>query len=127
MKLDAPMMERLIAAVALAGLLALIGVLLHQAVSDPEDPLPRITLEVERVVEDGDGWLTIVRAHNAGSAGAVDLVVEGDLEGEGSSREIRQATLAELPPRSQRRAALRWTGDPRSGRLALRVVGFALP
>lgn len=122
-----PPIERVLAGIGLVLLLAVVVVLLHEALTQPPDPLPRIRLALDRVAASGDGWLAVVRVHNDGEAAAVDITLSAALDRPEGSAEALETDLAELPPHAERRVAFHFESEPTAAGLRLRVVGFTLP
>ena len=114
-----PTPEWVVAAFGLLLTLALLGFLLRSALDGPHRP-PDISVVVDSVVHQGEGWLAFVTAANAGDATAADVTLEGAIDG-GSQRS--SVMLDYLPPHSSRSAVLLFSSDP-TGRLAVRATGF---
>jgi uncharacterized protein (TIGR02588 family) len=119
----APLAERLLAGLGAVVLLAVLGALLREAWVQPEDPLPRITLSIDRTEQEPGGWLVVVDVVNEGALAALDVTLEASL----AEGEWHRIQLAELPPRGEERVAFRFDREPVAGQVSLRVGGFTLP
>ena len=118
----APLAERL-----LAGLGALVSDrdrgTAAQGLVQPEDPLPRITLAIDRTEREPGGWLVVVDVVDHGALAALDVSLEASL----AQGEWQRSQLAELPPRGEERVVFRFDREPVAGQVSLRVGGFTLP
>lgn len=101
--------------------------LLHQAVTQPQNPLPSIALEVDTVVSQAGGHLVTVIARNDGDATAARLVIEGALRSDSGVVERREVTIDFVPAGSRRAAGLFFANDPAGHQLRLRPVGYDTP
>lgn len=116
----------LFAGVSAALVLGTVAFLVYQAVGGPNTP-PEVTLRVDSVVAQRSGYLVAISAHNAGSATAKGLLVEGELRDESGSVETSQTTLDYVPSDATREAGLFFSRDPRRYRLRLRPQGYDRP
>ncbi len=110
-------------AISLVLIAVCVGVLGYEQLTRTDGP-PRITVAVERVVAQPDGFGLEVVVQNSGDRTAENVRFEIVLEG---ASERAEALVAYVPYRSQRRAWLVLQSDPRSRRFVIRVLGFEEP
>jgi uncharacterized protein (TIGR02588 family) len=91
------------------------------------DTHPDIRVEVERVIEQRNGWLVLVRAFNEGGSAAAEVTVGGQLAAPDGTVETAELRLDYLPSRSDRQGGLFFTRDPRGHDLKVRALGYAEP
>jgi uncharacterized protein (TIGR02588 family) len=121
-----PVTEWVVAAIGAVLVAATIGYLVWLALSRDEAP-PDVRVAEAGVVALQDGWLVKFRATNAGATAAAELLIEGELVGEGGPVETSEATIDYLPPRSEREGGLFFRRDPRRHELHLRAKGYVDP
>jgi uncharacterized protein (TIGR02588 family) len=126
MRRPIPVTEWVVAAIGAVLVAATIGYLVWLALSRDEAP-PDVRVAATGVVALQDGWLVKFRATNAGAAAAAELLIEGELVGEGGPVETSEATIDYLPPRSEREGGLFFSRDPRRHELHLRAKGYVDP
>jgi uncharacterized protein (TIGR02588 family) len=114
---------------ALGGLLTLgtVGFLGWEAVAQPGDALPALSVEVDSIAPQGERWVVQVRARNGGHATAASVRIVGELVSDTGVVETSDVVLDYVPERSERRGALIFTRDPARYRLELRPAGYARP
>jgi uncharacterized protein (TIGR02588 family) len=117
--------EYVFGAVGLLLVLALLAFLGYQALGARQGG-PELTATVTGVDPVAGGWEVRIVVENTGGAAVGQVEVTGTLESGGTTEEAT-ATLDYVPARSNRAGALLFTADPRSGRLEVRPVGYALP
>ncbi|MFC3126494.1 hypothetical protein ACFOD4_15630 [Pseudoroseomonas globiformis] len=124
----APWPERLAGLLGLIMLVAVLGILLHQALLRPDTP-PGIRLEAgtAEALGPGLGYHLPVTAQNLGNQTAASLRVQGEIRREGQVVETSLLEFDYVPDRSQRRGGLFFREDPRQGELVLRPLGYADP
>ncbi|MGY1652771.1 hypothetical protein [Geodermatophilus sp. SYSU D01119] len=105
--------------------LALLAFLGYQALAVRQTG-PQLTATVTGIEQVEGGWQARFTVRNTGGAAVAQVEVTGTLESGGTSEEAT-ATLDHVPAQSSRGGALLFTTDPRSGRLEVRPVGYALP
>jgi uncharacterized protein (TIGR02588 family) len=91
------------------------------------DTHPDIRVEVERVLEQRNGWLVLVRAFNEGGSAAAEVTVAGASTAPDGTVESAELRLDYLPSRSDRQGGLFFTRDPRGQDLRVRALGYAEP
>jgi uncharacterized protein (TIGR02588 family) len=91
------------------------------------DTPPDIRVEVERVLEQRNGWLVLVRAFNEGGSAAAEVTVGGEFAAPDGKMEAAELRLDYLPSRSDRRGGLFFIRDPRGYDLKVRALGYAEP
>ena len=91
------------------------------------DTPPDIRVEVERVLEQRNGWLVLVRAFNEGGSAAAEVTVGGEFAAPDGTVEAAELRLDFLPSRSDRQGGLFFTLDPRAQGLRVRALGYAEP
>jgi uncharacterized protein (TIGR02588 family) len=121
-----PVTEWVVAAIGAVLVAATIGYLVWLALSRDEAP-PDVRVAAAGVVALQNGWLVKFRATNAGATAAAELLIEGELVGEGGPVETSEATIDYLPPRSEREGGLFFRRDPRRHELHLRAKGYVDP
>jgi uncharacterized protein (TIGR02588 family) len=118
--------EWIVASVSAILVAGVVGFLIYDGTRSPKIP-PEITVEVDSIQAAGPGYLVLFRAINAGSATAAEVVVEGELEGDGRRVEASETTLDYVPPNALVRGGLYFAHDPRRSRLKLRAHGYRDP
>ncbi|HEU5050698.1 MAG TPA: hypothetical protein VFU00_10265 [Gemmatimonadales bacterium] len=120
-----PLPERILGAASGVVILALIVYLAIRALANDGMP-PDIHVRMTGVTQVPSGWLVEIEATNRGSAAAVELEIEAELEGPAGT-ERRSIMFDYVPPRASRRGGLFFTGDPRARPVVLRAAGFRTP
>jgi uncharacterized protein (TIGR02588 family) len=120
-----PLLEWISAAIGLAITLGILGYLGSQLRSQRE-PIPALSVAVERIVNGPDGYTAEIMIRNASPATAAHVHVEGTLQ---TGNEVRRsfALLDYVPGHSTRRAGLAFDEDPSGGNLDVRVIGYTEP
>ena len=121
-----PALEWAAAAVGLLVALLLLGIVAREAFATRDDSVPVLTAKVERVAATAAGHVVEVRVGNASSQAAASVQIEGTL-GEGAGEETSSATIDYVPGRSEAKAGLIFSRDPRQGAFELRVTGYEIP
>jgi uncharacterized protein (TIGR02588 family) len=121
-----PVTEWVVAAIGAALVAATIFYLVWLALSRDETP-PDVRVVAGGVLALENGWLVQFRAVNAGGTAAAEVLVEGELRGQGGAIETAEATVDYLPPRSEREGGLIFSRDPRDHELRLRAKGYVDP
>lgn len=106
--------------------LVAVGYLFYRALTGPSLP-PLVTVEAERILPAGRGYLVELRIVNEGTGTAANLTVEGALMQDTVAVEKSTATIAFVPAETERRGGLFFTKDPRRYRLDLRPTGYDRP
>ena len=118
-------LEWIVAAVGLLGVLGAVGFMVFQALITQDRP-PNIELRVVSVQDVQGGYLALIEARNRGDEAAAELGVEGAIEQNGREVETSETTFDFVPSGSVREGGLFFTEDPR-GALTLRSVGYREP
>ncbi|MHB1225637.1 MAG: hypothetical protein ACYC2G_16540 [Gemmatimonadaceae bacterium] len=115
-------------AAALGGLIVLSVVvfLLWHGMAGVDGP-PDVTVSVDRVTAQSDGFHVGFEARNDGAAPAMALTVEAVLTMPGGEVERLETVLDYLPAQSSRGGGFVFADDPRLGRLELRAVSYQEP
>jgi uncharacterized protein (TIGR02588 family) len=121
-----PATEWVVAALGALLVAGTIGYLAWLTISRDETP-PDVQVVAGRVHALQNGWLVEFRAVNTGATAAAQLLVEGELAGEGGVVETAEATIDYLPPRSEREGGLLFSHDPRRHELRLGAKGYVDP
>lgn len=121
-----PIWEWIVAGVGLVLVASVIGFLIYEAFTGNRLP-PDIKLSVDSVVQTGNGYLVKVTAVNEGGQTAEGVNIEGELRTGTESLERSRTTIDYLPPRSEKRAGLFFTRDPRKFELHVRPLGYEEP
>jgi uncharacterized protein (TIGR02588 family) len=102
------------------------GFLLFEALSGNRLP-PDVKLSVASVVEIRNGFLVRITAVNEGGMTAEGVIVEAELRSGTEPVERSRTTIDYLPPRSEKKAGLFFTRDPRQLDLQVRSLGYEEP
>jgi uncharacterized protein (TIGR02588 family) len=121
-----PIWEWIVAGVGLVLVAGVIGFLIYEAFSGNRLP-PDIKLSVDSVVQTRNGFLVTVTAVNQGAITAEGVDIEGELTTGTDSVERSRTTIDYLPPRSEKKAGLFFTRDPRQLDLQVRSLGYEEP
>ncbi|HEX6175878.1 MAG TPA: TIGR02588 family protein [Candidatus Binatia bacterium] len=121
-----PIWEWIVAGVGLVLVAGVIGFLIYEAFSGNRLP-PDIKLSVGSVVQTRNGFLVTVTAINQGGITAEGVDIEGELKRGTETIERSQTTIDYLPPRSNKKAGLFFTRDPRQFELQVRPLGYEEP
>ena len=121
-----PPLEWAAAAVGLLVALALLAIVVREALVAREDPVPVLTAEVERVVATPAGYVVAVRVRNASSQAVAAVQVDGEIGADGSE-EMSSATIDYVPGWSQAEGGLIFSRDPGQDGLELRITGYEIP
>lgn len=116
-----PALEWITAALGLIVFLALVAVLVREAMTSGSDDVPRLSARVEAVTPVADHYVAQVIVANASGQTAAAVQVEGKL-----GDETAHATLDYVPGNSEAKGGLLMKSDPRAG-LEVSVVGYELP
>lgn len=126
-KSTTPVLEWAAAAIGLVLTVALLIVLVREALAGERDGLPAVAVTVERVVERDGLFVVEVRAINNSGATASDVEIEASLTSPGAAPVVSSATIDYVPGHSHRRAGLFFHADPRAGQLEVRALGYEEP
>ena len=102
------------------------GFMMYEGFTAPESP-PRITLQVDTVIEAEHGYVVEFRASNEGYSTAAGLLVQGELKSDTGTVETSEATIDYVPSQSHRSGGLFFSEDPRRYTLELRPKGYDRP
>jgi uncharacterized protein (TIGR02588 family) len=121
-----PIWEWIAAAIGFILVAGVIGFLLYEALGGNRMP-PDVKLSVDSVVQTRNGYLVKIIAVNQGGITAEGVDIEGELRSGTEPVERSQTTIDYLPPRSEKRAGLFFTRDPRQFDLQVRPFGYEEP
>ena len=121
-----PIWEWIVAGVGLVLVAGVIGFLIYEAFSGNRLP-PDVKLSVNSVAQTRNGFLVTITAVNQGSITAEGVIIEGELRDLAERAEQSRTTIDYLPPRSEKRAGLFFTRDPRQFELHVRALGYEEP
>lgn len=121
-----PIWEWIVAGVGLVLVAGVIGFLIYEAFTGKRLP-PDVKLSVDSVVEIRSGFLVRITAVNEGGMTAEGVIVEAELRSGTEPVERSRTTIDYLPPRSEKRAGLFFTRDPRQLDLQVRSLGYEEP
>jgi uncharacterized protein (TIGR02588 family) len=121
-----PIWEWIVAAIGFMLVAGVIGFLLYEALAGNRLP-PDLKLSVDSVVQTRNGYLVKITAVNQGGTTAEGVDIEGELRRGTEPVERSQTTIDYLPPRSEKRAGLFFTRDPRQFDLQVRPFGYEEP
>jgi uncharacterized protein (TIGR02588 family) len=121
-----PIWEWIVAGVGLVLVASVIGFLIYEAFTGNRLP-PDVKLSVDSVVEIRNGFLVRITAVNEGGMTAEGVIVEAELRSGTEPVERSRTTIDYLPPRSEKRAGLFFTRDPRQLDLQVRSLGYEEP
>jgi uncharacterized protein (TIGR02588 family) len=121
-----PIWEWIVAGVGLLLVSGVIGFLLYEAFTGSRLP-PDVKLSVDSVVEIRNGFLVRITAVNEGGMTAEGVIVEAELRSGTEPVERSRTTIDYLPPRSEKKAGLFFTRDPRQLDLQVRPLGYEEP
>lgn len=103
-----------------------VAFLLYEAAAGDASP-PDVSVRVEAVAQNRNGYLVRFRAVNEGGSTAAGLTVEGELVSGGQVAETSDTVVEYLPPHSEREGGLFFTRDPRAHELRRRAKGYEKP
>jgi len=121
-----PIWEWIVAGIGLVLVSGMIGFLIYEAFSGARLP-PDVKLSVHSVVQTRNGFLVRITAVNEGGTTAEGVIVEAELRSATETVERSRTTIDYLPPRSEKRAGLFFTRDPRQLDLQVRPLGYEEP
>jgi uncharacterized protein (TIGR02588 family) len=121
-----PIWEWIVAGVGLVLVAGVIGFLIYEAFSRDRVP-PDVKLSVDSVVETRNGYLVKIIIINEGGMTAEGVDIEGELRRGAEPVERSRTTIDYLPPRSEKKAGLFFTRDPRQLDLQVRSLGYEEP
>jgi uncharacterized protein (TIGR02588 family) len=121
-----PIWEWIVATIGLVLVAGVIGFLLYEAFSGNRLP-PDVKFSVDSVVQTRNGYLAKITAVNEGGITAEGVDIEGELKRGTETIERSQTTIDYLPPRSNKKAGLFFTRDPRQFELHVRPLGYEEP
>ncbi len=121
-----PALEWAAAGLGLLVAVALLAIIGREALTGSERPLPVLRPEIGRVASTPAGHVVEFRVRNLSEQTAAAVQIEGKLTG-GAEDETSIATVDYVPGRSEAAGGLIFAGDPRGGKLELRVTGYEIP
>jgi uncharacterized protein (TIGR02588 family) len=109
-------------------LVATVAFLVYDGFVRRRTPHPVLSVAVDTVVATPGGHVVRVRVRNDGGIAVSNVRVQGALHGAArSATEEAETSVDYVPPASARDAGLVFEGDPRLGRLDVRVTAFDIP
>ena len=121
-----PVLEWVSAAIGLVLTLALLAILAREALNSGEG-VPILEAVPVSVTEAGDVYFVELEVRNRSHSTGAGVQVEGTLKEGGSDVETSTTTVSFVPGRSNRRAGLVFTRDPRGYTVEIRVTGYERP
>ena len=121
-----PIWEWIVAGVGLALVAGVIGFLMYEPFTGKRLP-PDVKLSVDSVVQTRNGYLVKITAVNEGGQTAEGVDIEAELRTGTEPVERSRTTIDYLPPRSEKKAGLFFTRDPRQFELQVRPLGYEEP
>lgn len=121
-----PPLEWAAAALGLLAALALLAIIGREAIAGNERPVPVLVAHVERVAATRAGHVVEFKVRNLSEQTAAAVQVEGRIKS-GGEEETSSASVDYVPGRSEAAGGLVFAGDPRGGKLELRVTGYEVP
>lgn len=125
-KADIPALEWVVGGVGLAIVVAVISVLLYEAVAGDKSP-PDVKLTAGAAVPLQHGYLVKVSAENVGGEPAARVSVTAELWDQSSLLEASETQFEHLPPQSTRKAGVFFQRDPRAKEIRLHARGYEVP
>ena len=117
-----PLLEWAAAGLGLLVLLLMLWVMVSEIASGGDDDVPLLSARIEAVTATPAGNIAQIVVANRSSQTAAAVQVEGKL-----GDEVASASIDYVPGRSEARGGLLFQGDPRTGAVKLRVIGYELP
>jgi uncharacterized protein (TIGR02588 family) len=121
-----PILEWIVAGIGVLLVASVIGFFLYEAFAGNQMP-PQVKLSIGPVIQTSNGYLIQITAVNQGGSTAKGVVIEGELRRDIETVERSELTIDFLPPRSEKRAGLFFTRDPRAFKLQVRPFGYEEP
>jgi len=121
-----PIWEWIVAGVGFVLVAGMIGFLIYEAFTGKRLP-PDVKLSVDSVAVNRNGYLVKITAVNEGGQTAEGVDIEGELRTGTEPVERSRTTIDYLPPRSEKKAGLFFTQDPRQFDLQVRSLGYEEP
>lgn len=123
---DIPRMEWFVALLGLTLVVLTVGWIIWRGLTRESAP-PQVALQVQSVVEIGNGYLVHLQAINQGGKTAADVKVAGTLSNARGQIETAEMTFKFLPPGSPKQGGLFFAHDPRTLKLELNAQGYEAP
>jgi uncharacterized protein (TIGR02588 family) len=123
---EIPLLEWVIGGLGLAIVIAVVVVLVYEAVAGDKSP-PDVKLTVQSISALQNGFLVKVRAENIGGEPAANVSIIAEVWEKSKVLESSNTQFAHLPPRSAREAGVYFQRDPRPNEIRLRAVGYEEP
>ena len=119
---NTPALEWLAAAIGLALIVLVAGVIGREAMTAETDQVPAIEVRMLRVLQVPTGYVVEFEAVNRSGATAAAVAIEGK-----AGEETSTATLDYVAGHASTEGGLFFSHDPRKGPLELRALGFQTP
>lgn len=117
-----PALEAIAAALGLAAILFVGGMIGREALTGEPAQLPSLEVRATRVVPNAAGYVVEFEVTNRASGTAAAVQVEGAL-----NEEMSSATLDYVAGNASAKGGLFFRNDPREQKLELRALGFQTP
>ena len=121
-----PMLEWIASAFGLLLAVGVVSLVVWDIFSQDGSP-PAVLVERGDVTAYEGGFTLEIRARNASAETAAQVEIEGVLKQGNQTLETARSTIDFVPGKSERRAGLFFTRDPREFELQLRALGYAEP
>ena len=121
-----PLLEWAIAVAGLGIVIAVVCVLVYEAVAGDKSP-PDVQLAVTSISPLKNGFLVKVRAENIGGEPATRVQITAELRDHSELLESSETQFEHLPPHSFREAGVFFQRDPRPYAIHLRALGYEDP
>lgn len=121
-----PPFEWLAAGIGLLLVSTTLVFLVYRGLAD-DGAVPIISVRPDRIEQQANGYVVVVRAVNRGASTAAGVKVEGELRSGGSVVETAEITFTYLPSNSEQRGGLYFSRDPRKHELVLTPKGYESP
>lgn len=122
-----PVLEWIAAALGLAFLIALLGVIGAEAIASGSHEPPAITIEIGEVERAGSTYVAAFRAINGSGGTAAALQIEGRLIDDSGEVETSLATIDYLSAHGSAEGGLIFSHDPRGLKIVARPLGYQTP
>lgn len=125
-KRQTPALEWILAVIGLILVVGVVGFLLYHAFTDEQTP-PDISVKIESVAKNKNGYLVQFVIKNEGGKTAADITVEGELKKGEENAETSDVTVDYVASKSEKKGGLMFTKNPSEYDIQLRAKGFNAP
>ncbi len=120
-----PVVQWVVSGIALLVVLASFALVAYQGLNR-DQAAPSLTVAVDSVVQDANGYRVHVTVQNRGGTTAANVQVQAELTA-GDVAETGVLEIDYVPPDAHTTGAFHFSTDPRRGNLQARVTGFLRP